>query len=123
MFISSRHYHQILSRLNTLERQVDTHGRFLHNDYEALGQHKEKIVELHKVVGRENPNMWDLSALSRLMYGLEADSPKPLTLVQKVNQIMQHLGLTVVHTPSETKLAPKPKKAAKKAITKKKGTK
>lgn len=124
MFIRKSKLDSIISRLKYLERRTDRHGKFLHNDYEALAQHKEKIDELLKAVGEDDRSGWDLSALAHLMYGGGTyRETKELTLTEKVKQIMQHLGLITVHTPAETKLAVKAKKTVKKAISKKKASK
>lgn len=122
MFISRRKYNNIVSRLNTLERQSETHGKFLHRDYEALKSHKSKIDEVIKTVGDTEPTVYD--SILRHYFGFPGmhvePHQKPLTLVQKVGQIMDHLGLYEKTTSASVKLAKKPEPKAKAAPAKKK---
>lgn len=123
MFIRRRQYNQIISRLNTLERQSETHGRFLHRDYEALKSHKNKIDEVIKTVGVEEPSVLD-SMLHHYFgrpFGMHVEPhQKPLTLVQKVSQVMDHLGLYEKTTSASVKLAKKPEPKAKATLKGKK---
>lgn len=117
MFITRRKYNQIVSRLGNLERQNETHSRFLHNDYEALKSHKNKIDEVIKTVGVEEPTVMDglMSHYFGRMFGEGRVhfETKRLTLTQKVDQIMEHTGLFEKHTSASVKLAKKPEPKAK----------
>jgi hypothetical protein len=107
MFIHKDHYLNLVNRLDRLERQTKTHAEFLHNDHRKIEHTHEQVTSLEKTVGKPNPSVWDSSALAGLM-GYLNDSTKPMTLLDKTQQIMDHLGLVVSHTQSETKIIKKP---------------
>lgn len=121
MFIRKAQYSKIIKRLEKLERQNAKHAEFLHNDYETLGQYEKHIEEIEKTVGKNNPNIYDSALLGLFSYENHPyyRQAKKLTLIEKVEQIMDHLGLVVKHTQASVKLAKKPEPKLRE--TKKKG--
>ncbi len=116
-------YNNLVKRVEALERASTRHAEFLHRDYEALKTHKKGLEEFEKTLGSEEPSVYDSYLLGALFGGLEEPRPKKLTLIKKVNAIMEHLGLVVVTTKAKTEIVKKPVGKVKKIATKKKGTK
>lgn len=125
MFISKRKYQSITKRLAALERQSATHAEFLHRDYERLDNYFEAIKKIKENIGSPAPSTED-SVLSHFINGYlglpggasARIKTKQLTLNEKIDQMMDHVGLVVKHTSASVKLAkkpePKPKAPAKK---------
>lgn len=125
MFITKSEYKRITRALASLQRQVAAHERFLHNDHEKLNDHGRRVKLLEERVGADWPSIYDSSLLQALYFknsfGVDLAEPKPrkLSLTEKVQAIMEYMGLTVVYAQAEAKLVKKPVKSVKKATAKK----
>ncbi|HYG84605.1 MAG TPA: hypothetical protein VD907_07065 [Verrucomicrobiae bacterium] len=122
MFIRRKNYNQIIKRLDHLERQTKTHGEFLHRDYSKLRSDNDRLKALEDTIGQDAPSVMD-SMLAHYFAGFAGrvsakGNLKRLTLIEKVEQIMDHLDLVERHTQASVKLAKKPEPAKRKAVKK-----
>jgi hypothetical protein len=111
MFIRRSHLNSILRRLNTLERQNETHSRFLHNDYDKLDRDNQRLEILENRIGIEKPTAFD--EFIRRFGFYSAEEPK-LTLTATVHQLVEYLGLTIESSSSRARLVKKTVKPVKK---------
>jgi len=120
MFISRKTWEETLERIKTLET-------YTRKDFDKLESHGRDIKKLKETVGEESPSIYDSYMLRQLMrpFGgyYEEYEPKKLTLVQKVEQIIELSGFQVKRTHASVELAKKPVAAKKATKTTKKAKK
>lgn len=120
MFIRRSEYRELIGQIDSLGRQLKRHAEFLHNDHKKIENINNRVERLGDIVGEDSqPSVLD-SLLQHYYLGGNEPSNKRFTLFERVEKIIDYLGLTVSETTAEFNLVPKKKKTVKKskAITK-----
>lgn len=123
MFIRRRDWELLNAKVANHERKLGIHEKFLKNDHEKIKAHDEQLEAVREETGASDPiphlrDGYFMPNIFEYYLGTRSSrrEAKPFNLKQKIDAIMDHLGLTE-QVSAETKLVKKP------VEKKKKGTK
>jgi len=118
MWIARYEWDALRAQVARLERQNETHAKFLHNDHEKIKAQKKQLKAIIEETGASDVSErsgYFMPSIFGYYLGTRSSNreAKPFNLRQKIDAIMDHLNLTEQVT-AETKLITKPVEKKKK---------